>query len=76
MKKTFAAAAVAVTALASVSAFAQAINFTDIDANADGFLSFTEVTNIDPYVTPEVFDAADMDTDGFLNEAEFIELVE
>jgi hypothetical protein len=77
-------ALIAAAALAATSFGAAAIaqdatqsetgNFDSVDANADGFVSWDEALGAYPTLTQEIFNQADANGDGTLDEAEFTAL--
>ncbi|WP_421951743.1 hypothetical protein [Pelagibacterium sp.] len=56
-------------------AFAQALDFNALDANADGVISMEELQVAIPDLTPESFAMLDTDTDGSLSAEEFAALI-
>ncbi|WP_052732122.1 hypothetical protein [Devosia geojensis] len=60
----------AAVGLLTGAAFAQATTFADLDADANGELSFEEITVAWPQLTQEEFDAADTDGSGGLSAEE------
>jgi hypothetical protein len=66
---TFGAAAIAQDATQSETG-----NFDSVDANADGFVSWDEALGAYPTLTQELFNQADGNADGNLDEAEFTAL--
>ena len=67
MKKFFAVLAVSLLAVTS----AQAAEFADVDADADGAITLEEAVAAMPDLTDDAFAAADTDEDGSLNADEF-----
>lgn len=66
-----AAASAALFAGAAVANEAEGVKFTDIDTNADGYLTLAEIQAVKPDVTLEKMAAYDEDGDQLLSEAEF-----
>lgn len=62
--------ALAITGLASTSAFAENLDMTKIDLDADGLVSIEESNAAGLPLTPELFAEADKDGDGKLNAEE------
>lgn len=57
--------------IAATPALAQApLNFADIDTDASGELSFAELQAVWPDLTPDAFNAADLDLNGSLTAEE------
>ncbi len=65
---TFGLAAVAQDASTTVS------DFQNVDANKDGIVSFEEAMGAYPTLTQIIFDQADANKDGSLDEGEFTQL--
>jgi hypothetical protein len=63
---SFGAAAIAQDATQSETG-----NFDSVDANKDGFVSWDEALGAYPTLTQEIFNQADTNADGTLDEAEF-----
>ena len=63
--------ALALVSATSLSAFAGEVDFTKVDANADGLVSMEEATAAGWEWSSDDFAAADADGDGALNAAEF-----
>lgn len=70
MKKFAALTTIAALAMAP-AAFAGDKSFADIDTDADGFLSLSEIQVVKPEVTADDVAAYDTDGDTMLSEAEF-----
>ena len=66
---TFGAAAIAQDSTTSDTG-----NFGSVDANKDGFVSWDEALGAYPTLTQELFNQADGNADGTLDEAEFTAL--
>ncbi len=60
------AAALGLTTVLALPAFAQGVD-PALDANADGMLSYTELTTGYPDMTEEMFTAMDVNGDGLLD---------
>jgi len=65
---------VALTLTASVAMAQTTLNFTDIDLDGNGELSFTELQAVWPDLTQDEFAAADADFSGGLNAEELSNL--
>lgn len=69
-----AAAALSVATLGTAAAYAQAGStdkFGDVDGNKDGMVSMTEAMGAYPTLTQALFDQADANHDGNLDQTEF-----
>lgn len=66
----------AVLGLSTAAVFAQATtpDYATVDANADGSVTFEELTVALPDITQEQFAAADLDTSGGLTAEEYAAL--
>ncbi|WP_150523281.1 hypothetical protein [Roseibium sediminis] len=71
MSKRLFAALVAGAVSVSTAALAQGVAFEDVDSNADGVVSFEEISAVITTVTEDAFKAADANQDGSLDADEF-----
>tara|TARA_A100001391_G_scaffold179305_1_gene144214 strand:- start:910 stop:1227 length:318 start_codon:yes stop_codon:yes gene_type:complete len=75
MNKTVLSLAALIGLSATGGAFAQALDFNSLDANADGVISMEELQVAIPDLTAESFAMLDTDTDGSLSAEEFAALM-
>ncbi|HZY69047.1 MAG TPA: hypothetical protein VFE52_10685, partial [Devosia sp.] len=68
------AATFGVAAIAQESDTTQAGDFDNVDANKDQLVSWDEAVGVYPTLTQDLFNQADANGDGSLDEAEFISL--
>jgi hypothetical protein len=67
-----AAAVLSVATFGAAGAFAQAGgDFASVDANHDNQVTFEEAVGANPQLTQDLFNQADADGNGYLDEAEF-----
>lgn len=71
MKKLATLTTIAAFALAPAAFAGSTPAFADIDTNADGFLTVSEIQVVAPEVTEEDVASYDTDADSMLSEAEF-----
>ena len=71
MSKRLFAALVAGAVSVSTAALAQGVTFEDVDSNADGVVSFEEISAVITTVSEDAFKAADANQDGSLDADEF-----
>lgn len=71
MKKLATITTIAAFAMAPAAFAGSGPAFADIDTNADGFLSVSEIQAVAPEVTEEEVAAYDADADSMLSEVEF-----
>ena len=71
MSKRLFAALVAGALSVSTAALAQGVTFEDVDSNADGVVSFEEISAVITTVSEDAFKAADANQDGSLDADEF-----
>jgi len=71
MKKLATLTTIAAFALAPAAFAGSGPSFADIDTNADGFLTVSEIQVVAPEVTEDEVAAYDVDADTMLSESEF-----
>jgi hypothetical protein len=68
-------AAVAVIGLSTAAIAQSAGDFISVDADQDGGVTLAELQVVVPDITPELFAAADADSSGALDQAEYDALI-
>ncbi|WP_298812722.1 hypothetical protein [uncultured Roseibium sp.] len=71
MKKSMSAVLAFGALFVSSAAFAQGVDFSTLDANGDGFVTYEEIQAAGATLPEETYKAADGNQDGMLDEAEF-----
>lgn len=71
MSKRLTAAVLIGAFTASSAALAQGMAFDAVDTNQDGYVSFEEISTVNPSMTEEFFKAADVNQDNLLDPEEY-----
>ncbi len=74
MKKTLISLAALTVAASAGTAVAQEEDFNKIDTDGDGNLTYEEITAAMPDFEKQAFESADINSDGFVDQDEFLSI--